>query len=111
MRVYNGAHAIDAAGVRDPPAHTARDTCQGMSASIARSCVEHCRDRGAMRRTITIALIDGTLLTLINLGDRLSTGDLDTVTLGRIAANYAVPWIVSSVGYIAARRASVARSD
>ena len=60
---------------------------------------------------ITIALIVGTLLTLINLGDRLSAGDLDTVTLGRIAADYAVPWVVSSVGYITARRTAVARAD
>ncbi len=111
VRVYKGAHAIDPVGARAPPAHTTRDTCQGMSTSIARSCVDHCRDRGAMRRTVAIALIVGTLLTLINLGDRLSAGDLDTVTLGRIAADYAVPWVVSSVGYIAARRTAVARAD
>ncbi len=64
-----------------------------------------------MRRTVTIALVVGTLLTLINLGDRLSAGDVDTLTLGRIAANYAVPWVVSSLGYIAARRTAVTRID
>ena len=82
-----------------------------MSPSVARSCVEHVRDRLAMRRTVTIALVVGTLITLINLGDRLSAGDVDTLTLGRIAANYAVPWIVSSLGYIAARRTAVTRVD
>jgi hypothetical protein len=32
--------------------------------------MDHCRDREAMRRTIAIALVVGTILTLINQGDQ-----------------------------------------
>jgi len=82
-----------------------------MSTSVARSCVDHCRDRRAMRRTLMIALIVGTALTLINQGDGLAAGDVDAVMLLRIAANYTVPWIVSSVGYISAARAAATPAD
>lgn len=59
-----------------------------------------------MRRTITVALVVGTLLTVINQGDRLASGDIDAVLILKIAANYLIPWCVSSVGYISARRAA-----
>lgn len=59
-----------------------------------------------MRRTVTVALIVGTLLTLINQGDRMISGDVDLATGLRILANYLIPWCVSSIGYISARRAA-----
>ncbi len=74
--------------------------------SFARSCLDHCRDRVAMRRTVTIALIVGTLLTLINQGDVIAAGDVDLAVGLKIAANYLIPWCVSSFGYISARRAA-----
>jgi hypothetical protein len=61
-----------------------------------------------MRRTVTVALVVGTLLTVINQGDRLVSGDADLVVALRIAANYLIPWVVSSIGYISARRAASA---
>ena len=76
-----------------------------MSGDVVRSWSDHLRDRAAMRRTITIALIVGTVLTLINQLDRILAGEITTGVKLKIAANYAVPWIVSSVGYISARRA------
>ncbi|MGE0026347.1 MAG: nitrate/nitrite transporter NrtS [Thermoleophilia bacterium] len=57
-----------------------------------------------MRRTITVALIVGTLLTLINQWARLVDGDVDAATAARVAANYLIPWCVSSIGFISARR-------
>ncbi len=74
--------------------------------SFGRSCLDHCRDAAAMRRTVTVALIVGTLLTLINQGDRIVIGDVDLAVGMKILANYLVPWVVSSIGYISARRAS-----
>lgn len=74
------------------------------------SCVGHCRDRAAMRRTVTVALIVGTLLTLINQGDRLASGDADLALALKVAANYLIPWCVSSIGYISARRSAAGRS-
>ena len=59
-----------------------------------------------MRRTITVALIVGTLLTLINQGDRIASGDIDASVGLKILANYLIPWCVSSAGYISARRAA-----
>lgn len=74
-------------------------------ASLARSCAAHCRDAAAMRRTVTVALIVGTLLTAINQGDRIISGDIDAVLVVKSVANYLIPWLVSSIGYISARRA------
>jgi hypothetical protein len=71
---------------------------------VARSCVEHCGDAAAMRRTITVALIVGTLLTLINQGDRIAAGEVDLAVAMKVLANYLIPWCVSSIGYISARR-------
>lgn len=59
-----------------------------------------------MRRTITVALIVGTLLTVVNQADRIASGDIDAALILRIAANYLIPWCVSSVGYISASRAA-----
>jgi hypothetical protein len=62
-----------------------------------------------MRRTITVALVVGTLLTLINQGDRIAAGEVDLAVWMKILANYLIPWCVSSVGYISARRATASR--
>jgi hypothetical protein len=74
--------------------------------SLTRSLVEHLRDAEAMRRTVTVALVVGTLLTLINQGDHIASGELDLAVALKIVANYLIPWCVSSIGYIWARRAS-----
>jgi hypothetical protein len=74
--------------------------------SLARSCREHVHDPAAMRRTVTIALIVGTLLTLINQGDHIAAGAVGVAVTLKILANSLIPWCVSSIGYIAARRAA-----
>jgi hypothetical protein len=61
-----------------------------------------------MRRTIAIALVVGTVLSLVNQGGHITSGDIDFAVALRIAANYLIPWIVSSTGYISARQASAA---
>lgn len=74
-------------------------------AGLARACLDHCRDAPAMRRTLLIALVVGVLLTAINQGGRILAGDVDAAASLRIAANFFVPFCVSSIGFISARRA------
>lgn len=62
--------------------------------------------RGATFATASrIALAVGTLLTLVNQGPVLASGQLGPATLGRVAANYLIPYVVSSMGYLAPFRA------
>jgi len=57
--------------------------------------------RGATLRTAgRVAVVVGTLLTVINQGSALIHG-LDAVTVARVLANYAIPYCVASVGYLA----------
>jgi hypothetical protein len=56
------------------------------------------------RRCLVIALVVGTLLSLVNQGDALLRGQIDGVTLLRVVANYAIPFIVSNLGAMAATR-------
>jgi len=61
--------------------------------------------RSTLRRTLKIAAIVGTLLSLINQGSVLFAGDATIATWVRIAMNYAVPFCVSSIGFLSATRA------
>lgn len=61
--------------------------------------------RGATWRVaLPVALTVGTVLAAVNQGGELLTGDLNTGSLIRVAANYAIPYAVSSIGYVAGRR-------
>lgn len=61
--------------------------------------------RGRTARTAApIAAVVGTLLSAINQGGVLLDGDANTLTWLRIAANYLIPFLVASTGYLAARR-------
>lgn len=57
--------------------------------------------RGYTFRTcIRVALVVGTVLSIVNQGSVLLAGDASSSTAVRIAINYAVPFVVSSVGYL-----------
>jgi hypothetical protein len=49
---------------------------------------------------VPVAAVVGTLLLAVNQGSRLMSGDLDVATILRAVANYAIPYVVSSVGLI-----------
>ena len=48
-----------------------------------------------------VSLVVGTLLTAVNQATVLLHGDATAVTTVRIAFNYAIPYVVASIGYLA----------
>ena len=62
--------------------------------------------RTTLRRTVRIALVVGTLLSLINQGSVIVGGDATAVTWIRVLANYFVPFCVSSAGFLTATKRS-----
>jgi hypothetical protein len=69
--------------------------------------LDPCRQPANLRRTITIAAVVGTVLTLINQGDVLANGDATGVTALKIVMNYIVPFIVSNLGVLSGARRAV----
>jgi hypothetical protein len=55
-----------------------------------------CTRRAVMRRAATIALVVGTILAIINHGDRLLSGDITLDVVTKIALTYLVPYCVST---------------
>jgi hypothetical protein len=51
-----------------------------------------------------VALVVGTLLTIVNQGAIIVHGDQTSLTWVRVAANYAIPYVVASIGYLAPLR-------
>ena len=60
--------------------------------------------RATLRKTIKIALVVGTILSLINQLGVVLDGRANYVTWLRVAANYFVPFCVSSTGFLSATR-------
>lgn len=54
------------------------------------------------RVALPIALVVGTTLGLVNQGAELASGNADAATALRLVANYAIPYLVSSIGYLSA---------
>jgi hypothetical protein len=69
--------------------------------------------REHLRRTVRIALVVGTILTLINQADVILRGDATTIVWIKAGLNYCVPFIVSNLGLLAGKRAEAdaARPD
>lgn len=70
--------------------------------------------RGATFGTaIRICVIVGTLLTVVNQGGVLASGQHGPVVLLRVLANYLIPYTVASIGYLAPFRvpASIGAAD
>jgi len=68
-----------------------------------------CFRRDHLRRTIMIALVVGTILTLINQLDVIIKGNADTLTWVKCGLNYCVPFIVSNLGLLAGKRVEAGR--
>ena len=48
-----------------------------------------------------IALVVGTILSVVNQGAVMIDGDTTVMTWVRVGSNYLVPFVVSSIGYLA----------
>ena len=60
---------------------------------------------GATVRTAwKVAAVVGTVLSAVNQGSVIADGDATSATWARVAVNYVVPFIVSSIGYLSACR-------
>jgi hypothetical protein len=62
--------------------------------------------RGTLRKTVRIALVVGTILSLINQLSVILDGRANYATWIRVGANYLVPFCVSSTGFLSATRRS-----
>jgi hypothetical protein len=60
--------------------------------------------RSTLRKTIKIALVVGTILSLINQLSVILDGRANYATWLRVGANYLVPFCVSSTGFLSATR-------
>lgn len=60
--------------------------------------------RATLRRTVRIALLVGTILSLVNQGGVIGGGEAGVVTGLQVLANYLVPFCVSSAGFLSATR-------
>jgi hypothetical protein len=72
-----------------------------------REAVVICFRREHLRRTVRIALVVGTILTIINQADVILNGDAVTLTWVKAGLNYCVPYIVSNLGLLAGKRAEI----
>lgn len=59
-----------------------------------------------MHVAIPTALVVGSILTAVNQGTVIFGGNMSPALIARVAANYLVPFFVSSIGYLAAGRDS-----
>jgi hypothetical protein len=69
-----------------------------------------CMQREHLRRTLTIAVVVGTILTLINQADVIIRGDATALTWVKACLNYCVPFIVSNLGLLAGKRAEAEKA-
>jgi hypothetical protein len=69
-----------------------------------RWALQTCRSRTTLRRTVRIALVVGTVLTLINQLDVIVRGEATALTGVKVVLNFCVPFIVSNLGVLAAKK-------
>jgi hypothetical protein len=62
------------------------------------------------RTSVPVALVVGTLLSAVNQGAVIAGGESTAGVWLRVAFNYAVPFVVSSAGFLAAGRVRPGRS-
>jgi hypothetical protein len=83
----------------DPRDHPGRSAAQGGW----RAALAYCARPAHLRRTLRIALVVGLVLTAINQGDVLLSGDATAGTFVKCALNFVVPFVVSNLGMLSGR--------
>ena len=67
------------------------------------SAFRYCREPERVKRTLTTALIVGTVLTLLNQVDVVVSGEATSITYLKCMANYIVPFVVANAGMLIGR--------
>jgi hypothetical protein len=73
---------------------------------LARDALRFCAARDHLRRTVKIALVVGLVLTAINEGDVIASGEATAATGVKIGLNFMVPFVVSNLGLLAGRQSA-----
>lgn len=94
--------AVDLAG--EVCRHTGRQMCPRCSWTRPRDAALLVLRGRTAHTAFPVAIVVGTVLSLVNQGSTILAGTATTSTWVRVAVNYAVPFIVASVGYLAGRR-------
>lgn len=63
----------------------------------------YCCQRRHLRKTLGIALVVGLILTTINQGDVILSGEATTFTWVKVALDFVVPFVVSNLGLLSGR--------
>jgi len=71
--------------------------------SRAAEAVEYCLRPARLHRTVSIALVVGTILTIANQADVLLAGTATMATGLKIATNFVTPFVVSNLGLLSGR--------
>ncbi|CAA9444492.1 MAG: hypothetical protein AVDCRST_MAG14-258 [uncultured Rubrobacteraceae bacterium] len=71
--------------------------------SYLRRLLEICGRPAHLRRTGAIALVVGSWLTLINQGDVIWAGQMNTVLLLKVLLNYLTPFVVANFGLLSSK--------
>lgn len=74
----------------------------GAALRLIEACA-YCARPVRLRRTATIALVVGTILTVLNQGDVILGGHATGATAVKTAFNYLVPFVVSNLGMLSGR--------
>ena len=85
------------------------DTAEaGRGATTVDRC-RFCARPENLRATTRIAIVVGVVLTGINEGDAFAAGHFNSVLAAKVPLNFVVPFVVSNLGLLAARRELVSR--
>jgi hypothetical protein len=71
-----------------------------------RAALSTCRQPANLRRTLTIALVVGCILSIINQGDVIAHGNATSATVVKVCLNFVVPFVVSNLGVLAGDRSA-----
>lgn len=81
-----------------PPWHTLAEACTLLACGVT------------LRTSLPVALVVGTMLSVVNQGALVVAGGATSAVWLKVAFNYAVPFLVSSIGFLGAGRVRADRS-
>lgn len=73
----------------------------GLAWSHRRDAVRLILTGATFHTALRVAMVVGTLLTVVNQAEVILDGEATWVTAVRVACNYLIPYVVASIGYLA----------